>query len=80
MRTDAVPSLLTTGRIAERLAVPLPRVLYILSTRPHIRPSARAGCLRLFDSRAVDQVREELDAINPRRRGLIISKGMEVVR
>lgn len=67
MRTSLVPSLLTPGRIAERLRVPLPRVLYVLSTRPHIQPSARAGCLRLFDRRAVAQVRHELNAIAARR-------------
>ena len=69
MRTQAVPSLLTPGRIAERLGVPLPRVLYILSTRPHIQPSARAGCLRLFDHHALAQVRHELNAIAARHAG-----------
>lgn len=68
MRISAVPSLLTSGCIAERLGVPLPKVLYILSTRPHIEPSARAGCLRLFDRHAVAQVRHELNAIAARRR------------
>jgi len=29
------PSLLTPGRIAADLGVPLPRVTYILATRPH---------------------------------------------
>jgi len=72
MRTSAVPSLLTPGRIAERLGVPLPKVLYVLSTRPHIQPSARAGVLRLFDERAVAKVRHELNAIDARRGG----KGM----
>jgi hypothetical protein len=67
MRTKAVPSLMTPGRIAERLGVPLPRVLYILSTRPHIQPSARAGCLRLFDRKSVAQIRHELNAIAARR-------------
>jgi hypothetical protein len=67
MRTSTVPSLMTPGRIAERLGVPLPRVLYILSTRPHIQPSARAGCLRLFDRQAVAQILHELNAIDARR-------------
>jgi hypothetical protein len=69
MRTQEVPSLLTPGRIAERLGAPLPKVLYILSTRPHIQPSARAGCLRLFDRHAIAQVRHELNAIAARRGG-----------
>ena len=69
MRTHAVPSLLTPGRIAEQLGVSLPRVTYILATRRHIQPSARAGCLRLFDRHAVAQVRHELNAIEARRGG-----------
>ena len=69
MRTHAVPSLLTPGRIAEQLGVSLPRVTYVLATRRHIQPSARAGCLRLFDRHAVSQVRHELNAIDARRGG-----------
>ena len=67
MRTQAVPSLLTPGRIAAELEVSLPRVLYVLSTRPHIQPSARAGTLRLYDRHAVALVRHELNAIDARR-------------
>lgn len=67
MRTDAVPSLLTPGRIAADLGVPLPRVLYILATRPHIHPRARAGTLRLYNQQALAQVRHELTAIEARR-------------
>jgi hypothetical protein len=48
-------------------------VTYILATRRHIQPSARAGCLRLFDRRAVAQVRHELNAIDARRN----SKGVD---
>jgi hypothetical protein len=72
MRTTSVPSLLTPGRIAEQLGVPLPRVLYVLSTRPHIQPSARAGCLRLFDHDALAQVRHELATIDARRAGKVV--------
>jgi hypothetical protein len=67
MRPQAVPSLLTPGRIADELGVSLPRVLYVPSTRSHIRPSARAGTLRLFDRQAVVLVRHELNAIDARR-------------
>jgi hypothetical protein len=67
MRTATVPSLLTPGRIADALGVPLPRVLYILATRRHILPAARAGTLRLYDSAAVAAVRHELNAIDARR-------------
>lgn len=59
--------LLTAGRIAESLGVRLPRVVYVLATRPHIRPRARAGILRLYDRQAVELVREELDAIDARQ-------------
>ncbi len=69
MRTRAVPSLLTPGRIADELAVPLSRVLYILATRGHIRSAARAGTLRLYDRQAIALVRHELNAIDARRDG-----------
>jgi len=69
MRTAAVPSLLTPGRLAEELGVPLPRVLYVLSTRRHIVPAARAGTIRLFDRHALAQVRHELNNIDARKAG-----------
>jgi hypothetical protein len=59
----------TVGVIASELAVPLHRVLHILATREHIRPSARAGTLRLYDRKAVAMVRHELNAIDARRCG-----------
>jgi hypothetical protein len=61
------PSLLTPGRIAAELGVPVPRIAYVLATRTHIRPAARAGTLRLFDRAAVAQIRHELTAIAARR-------------
>jgi hypothetical protein len=61
------PQLNTPGRIAALLRVPLHRVLHVLATRRYIRPSARAGTLRLYDRRAVAQVRHELNAIDARR-------------
>jgi len=69
MRTPAVPTLLTPGRIADELGVPLPRVVYILATRWYIAPAARAGTLRLYDRAAVAQIRHELDSIDARRAG-----------
>jgi len=69
------PKLLTSGRIAEALGVPLHRVQHVLSTRPHIRPSARAGTLRLFDKAAVAQISEELDSIDARRGGMGVEHG-----
>jgi len=61
------PKLLTPGRIAEALGVPLHRVQHVLATRSHIQPSARAGTLRLFDKAAVKDIEGELAAIDARR-------------
>ena len=66
MRTPAVPSLLTPGRIADELGVPVPCVLYILATRRHILPAARAGTLRVYHPDALALVRHELNAIEAR--------------
>ena len=64
-----LPRLRTPGVIARELGVSLPRVVYILATRSHIRPTALAGRLRLYDRHAVAQVRHELNAIAARRSG-----------
>lgn len=61
------PTLLTPGRLAAALRAPLHRVLHVLATREHIRPSARAGTLRLYDMAALAAVRHELNAIDARR-------------
>jgi hypothetical protein len=61
------PKLITPGVIASELSQPLHRVLHVLATRGHIRPSARAGTLRLYDRQAVAMVRHELNAIDARR-------------
>ncbi len=61
------PTLITPGRIAAQVGVPLHRVLNVLRTRPHIRPAARAGTLRLYDKEAVAMVRHELNSIDARR-------------
>jgi hypothetical protein len=65
--STAIPRLITPGVIASELGQPLHRVLRVLATRPHIRPLARAGTLRLYDRRAVAMVRHELNAIDARR-------------
>ena len=65
--SESTPKLRTAGIIADELREPLHRVLRILNTRPHIRASARAGTLRLYDAAAVAMVRDELDAIDARR-------------
>lgn len=67
MSCDTIPHLLTPGRIAANLGEPLHRIAYVLATRPHITPSARAGRIRLFDHAALAQIRHELNAIDARR-------------
>ena len=69
MRNSSISKLLTPGRIADELGVPLPRVLYVLATRRHISPVARAGTLRLYSRKAVAMVRHELNAIAARKAG-----------
>jgi hypothetical protein len=64
---STTPQLTTPGVIAAELRVPLHRVLRVLATRRHIRPSARAGTIRLYDRQAVAMVRHELNAIDARR-------------
>ena len=59
-----VPQLDTPGRIADKLGEPLTRSQYVLRTRRHIRESARAGTLRLYDHAAVELIRAELAAID----------------
>jgi hypothetical protein len=63
----SVPRLITVGVIAAELRAPLHRVQRVLATRPHIRPAARAGTLRLYDRQAIAMVRHELNAIDARR-------------
>jgi len=64
-----VPSLRTPGRIAAELGVPVSRVEYILRTRSYISPAARAGAVRVFDRKAVAQIRQELETMAGRRNG-----------
>lgn len=64
---NSPPRLLTPGTIAEELRQPVRRVQYVLATRQHIRPSALAGIVRLYDRHAMAQVRHELNAIDARR-------------
>jgi len=61
------PRLRTPGVIAKELGEPLHRVEYILRTRPHIVPSARAGQLRLYSREAVSLICHELSCMAARR-------------
>ena len=62
-----LPRLRTPGVIAQELGESLQRVQYILRTRPHIKPVALAGSLRLYDRQAVAMIRHECNAIDARR-------------
>ena len=67
MANESIPRLRTPGVLAADLDVPLHRVLYVLRTRAHIMPSARAGRLRLYDLEAVALIRHELNVIDARQ-------------
>ena len=67
MSLNSPPQLITAGVLASKLRVPLHRVLYVLRTKRHIPPAARAGRLRLYDRAAVAQIRHELNAMDARR-------------
>lgn len=62
-----VPRLITPGVIAEETGSAIHRVINILNTRPHIRPAARAGTLRLYPRDAIALVRHELNAQDAKR-------------
>lgn len=64
---SAPPRLVTVGVIASELGVSVDRVCRILRTRPHIKPRAYAGNVRLFDNAAIAQVRHEINAIDARK-------------
>lgn len=63
MRQTDIPRLRTTAIIADSLDVPLHRIVYILRTRPYIRPAALAGRTRLFDKGAVAEIRRALEDV-----------------
>ena len=66
------PELLTIGKIARLLDVPVHRIEYILRTRADIIPLAVAGRTRLFGVKALRRIRYELNCIAAReeaRRG-----------
>lgn len=58
---ESLPRLVTVGVIASELKVPVERVRHIIRSRPHIRPRAYAGIVRLFSNEAIAQVRYELN-------------------
>jgi hypothetical protein len=62
-------SLVTAAEIAARLGQSLRRVQWILATRHHIRPAARAGGVRVYSTSAIALVQDEIDKIDERRKG-----------
>jgi len=60
------PELLTIGKIARMLDVPVHRIDYILRTRTDIKPLAVAGKTRLYDSEALRRIRYEVNSISAR--------------
>lgn len=63
--TDPI-ELNTLGKVAQHLQVPVHRVQYIVRSRPHLRPIATAGRLRLFDTKTIEQIAKELQTIDSR--------------
>ncbi len=68
-QSESAPSLLTLGRMSELLKTPRHRVAYVLRTRHHIRPTAMAGRVRLYNRASLAQVRHSLNAIDARKGG-----------
>ena len=66
MQTTRPPELNTLGKVAQHLQVPVHRVQYIVRSRPHLRPAATAGRLRLFDDKTIEQIAKELQSIDSR--------------
>ena len=67
MAIEVPQKLWTIGKIADHLHVPVHRVRHILKTRRHIQYRALAGLTRLFDAKAVAQIRHEITAVDARR-------------
>ena len=65
--------LLTTGVIAERIGVPLHRVVYIIQSRG-IKPIARAGPANVYDDAAMESVRDEVRRIDEHRTAHVVTK------
>jgi hypothetical protein len=66
---ESLVSLVTAADIAKRLGQSLHRVRWILATRPHIRPAARAGAVRVYSTAAIALVQDEIDRIEAAGKG-----------
>ena len=63
-----VPPLLTVGVIADRLGVPVHRVVYVVESR-HISPAGRAGNANVFSEADAAHIESELRRIERDRQG-----------
>ena len=61
--TVTEPGLITVGVLARELGVAQHKITYILQKCRHIRPSARAGVVRLYSRESLAQVAAELQAM-----------------
>jgi len=64
----AQPAVFSVGQIAQRLNVPIHRVVYVAKSRG-IRPSAWAGHARVFTEADIDRIGQELEQIARRANG-----------
>lgn len=58
------PVLRNLSQIAELLEVGPWRIRYILQSRRHIKPTMTLPTMRLFNEKAVEQIKDEIKAIN----------------
>lgn len=63
--SSSKPTVPTVGEIARRLGESIHRVEYVVRTR-RIRPSGRAGHVRIFTEDDVSRIADELRLINAR--------------
>ena len=68
------PSMPTIGEIARRLAVSTHRVEYLIRARG-IAPCGRAGNARVFDEKAINVIRAEVNRIDASTPDFLREKG-----
>ncbi len=66
MTVTQAPPLPTVGEIAQRLGVPVHRVVYVIESRD-IRPAGLAGRARVFSKADIDHIASELRRIDEER-------------